>query len=296
MDNIDNDVEQWFSSPCATMSSGYDLHIYNHLRELVLLCDMRGQVYYANPAAQNHCNEMLEGKPFNTLLVADIAHKGDAFFAAALAASPEAPTPEWELTLGSSLNYLVANFRGYREDESVVLLGEVEAEKVNRMQQELLELTVELSDAQRQVQRQNRDLQRSLDEQRRLLQTIQELSAPIVPILDNVLLLPLVGHIDDQRAHSITEEILQHVQARKARSVILDVTSIAAIDTAVARHLLDTAHAIRLLGAQTILVGMRPAIAETIVHLGIDLHGFVMHSDLQHAIVHVLQQRNRSYR
>jgi rsbT co-antagonist protein RsbR len=85
------------------------------------------------------------------------------------------------------------------------------------------------------------------------------------------------------------------VSASHARIVILDVTSIATIDTAVAHLLIDTAQALRLLGARAMLVGINPAIAETIVHLGVDLHMFSMHSDLQHAVAAVLHQRTRRF-
>jgi anti-anti-sigma factor len=291
---MDDDVEQRFSADYTPLSDTCDMSLCDHLTELVLFCNENGRIFYANPAAQQYSRQMLEGQPFTSLLVPDGARKGEEFFAAARAANLDAPTPPWELALGTVADYVMANFRGYHNGDHIVLIGEVEPAHVSQMHREMVQLTSELSEAQRQVQRQNRALQKSLDEQQRLMQTIQDLSAPIAPISDDVLLMPLVGHIDSHRANKITEEILHHVNARRARYVILDITSIIMIDTAVARHLLDTAQAIRLLGAQTVLVGVSPSIAETIVHLGIDLHTFVMHSDLQHAIAYVLRQRKRS--
>lgn len=273
-----------------------DTNLYDQLKELVLCCDETGLIQHANAAARRRSSTLLEGQHFTTLLVADAVEKGKNFFAAARAATPQQPAAAWELSLGTVSDYVMASFSGYRSNGQVIVLAEVEPDYVGQMQHDMQELTSELAEAQRQLRRQNRALQTSLDEQRRLLQTIQELSAPIAPIADGVLLLPLVGHIDSQRAQRITSEILQRVNASRTHYVILDVTSIASIDTAVAQHLIDTARSLRLLGARPVLVGFNPAIAETVVHLGIDLREFTMQSDLQHAIAYVLRQPTRRNR
>jgi anti-anti-sigma factor len=257
-----------------------------------MCCDDAGYIRYSNRAAQRLGRGALEGTRFLDLLVPDSGDKGHEFFAAARAATIEQPTEDWELSLGTAIDYTVATFRGYTYADTIFLIGHMESDEMRQMQHDMLALTSELADAQRKVQRQNRKLQQALDEQKQLLQTIQELTAPIAPIAEHVLLLPLVGHIDSRRAEKITEAILERVTATHARYVILDISSIAVMDTAVARHLLDTAAAIHLLGARTVLVGVNPAIAETIVHLGIDLHRFILQSDLQHAIAHVLHRRN----
>jgi anti-anti-sigma regulatory factor len=270
-----------------------DMSLYDHLTELVLFCNEKGLVLYANPAARHY--GIAPEKLFPSLFVPDTVQKGLDFFEFARLASAQEPTPPWELALGDSSNYTLAEFRGYNNGRCIVLLGQTEAAHIGEMHQEMQELTSELAEAQRQMQRQNRALQRALDEQRRLVETIQELSAPIAPLFNDVLLLPLIGHIDSHRANRITQEILQRVQGSRARYVILDITGIVTVDTAIARHLLDTAHAIHLLGAKALLVGINPSIAETVVHLGVNLHDFTIHSDLQHAIEHVLHQRQRRY-
>ncbi len=268
----------------------------DHLTELVLLCELDGLIHYANRAAQQHSASALIGQPFIELVLSSAAAKGWAFFEAARQATPAAPTEPWEIPIGNTSSYAIASFRGYHDDAHVVLFAQVESERVSHMQQELLDLTSDLTEAQRQLHRQNRALQQALDEQRRLVETIQELSAPIAPLANDVLLLPLIGHIDSHRANRITEELLRRVEASRTRYVILDITGIVAIDTAVARHLIDTAQAVRLLGAQAVLVGINPTIAETIVHLGITLHNFAIYSDLQHAIAAVLRQRKGHHR
>ncbi len=266
-----------------------DMSLCEHLSELVFCCDESGRILYANRAAQQQSTVLLEGELFTSMLVPDAVEKGQLFFETARRATSENPTLSWELSLGTSSEYTIARFLGYHDDRQVILLGQVEPASVGEMQQEMLELTSELAEAQRQLHRQNRALQQALDEQRQLLQTIQELSAPIAPIWNGVLLMPLVGHIDSNRANKITQEVLQRAQSARARYVILDIAGIIAIDTAVARHLIDTARALRLLGTRAVLVGINPIIAETILHLGIDLQEFIIHTDLQHAIAHVLQ-------
>jgi anti-anti-sigma factor len=287
---MDDDARHESIAGSHTIS--FDTNLYEHLAELVVCCDAAGYIHYSNRAAQRLQRGPLEGVSFFDVLVPDSAEKGREFFDVARAASIEQPTEPWELSLGTPTDYTVASFRGYSYADTIVLFAHMESDEMRRMQHDMLALTSELADAQRKVQRQNRKLQQALEEQQHLLHTIQELTAPIAPITDQVLLLPLVGHIDSLRAEKITEAILERVTATHARYVILDISSIAVMDTAVARHMLDTAAAIRLLGARAVLVGVNPAIAETIVHLGIDLHGFILQSDLQHAITYVLHRRN----
>lgn len=273
-----------------------DTTLCDHLAELVICCDSSGKILYANPMVQALSDMLLVGHPFCMVLTPDAAQKGADFFVAARVATPQNPTIPWELSLGKSTAYVVATFQGYKYGDQIWLVGQSESEHISRMQQELLDLTSELAEAQRQLHRQNRALQQALSEQRHLLQTIQELTAPASPIADGVLLLPLVGHMDSYRIKNIVTELLKRVEDSRVNYVILDATSIAMIDTAVARYLIDAAHAIRLLGAHTVLVGVTPATAQSVVHLGIDLRGFIMHSDLQHAIADVLRRRNRSHR
>jgi anti-anti-sigma regulatory factor len=192
--------------------------------------------------------------------------------------------------LGTSEHYTSAQFYGYHDTDHIVIVGHAEPAHVGRMQQELVDLTSELAETHRQIRRQNQALQKALDEQHQLLDTIQQLTMPAVPIWERVLLLPLVGYIDSQRAERITSQLLARVGTARAHYVILDVSAIADIDTAVARHLIGTAQALRLLGARPVLVGISPELAETVTTLGIGLHEFVVQSDLQHAVAYVLRR------
>lgn len=109
-------------------------------------------------------------------------------------------------------------------------------------------------------------------EQQRLLELVAVLELPILQIDDQVLLAPLVGNLDSRRAEQLRSRVLETVAAKRAHTVIIDITGITLIDTAVAKALIDTAAAIRLLGARTIISGIRPAVAQTLVHLNAGLN------------------------
>jgi rsbT co-antagonist protein RsbR len=119
---------------------------------------------------------------------------------------------------------------------------------------------------------------------------LQELSAPIIPIYGGVLVLPLIGSIDTQRAAAIMETLLEGVAARNARVVLLDITGVPVVDTSVAHHLIQAARSVRLLGAEIVLVGIRPEIAQTIVQLGVDLSGIATMADLQGGVAYALER------
>jgi rsbT co-antagonist protein RsbR len=111
----------------------------------------------------------------------------------------------------------------------------------------------------------------NLDALMRHQAAIRELSTPVIRVHDGVLLLPLIGTIDSQRATQIMETVLLRVTEEQARAVILDIAGVPVVDTAVADHLLKTTAAIRLLGANTILTGISAQVARTIVQLGVDI-------------------------
>lgn len=143
------------------------------------------------------------------------------------------------------------------------------------------------------MRRLNEHLQQTLDIQERLLETIEALSTPVVPLLDGIILLPLVGNIDSGRAQQIMEQLLEGVQKHHARVAILDITGIPVVDTHVANSLLRAAQATNLLGAEVILVGIRPEVAQTIVGLGVNLSLLSTTSNLQSGIEYALRRLGR---
>lgn len=113
---------------------------------------------------------------------------------------------------------------------------------------------------------------------------ILELSSPVVQVWDGVLAVPLIGTLDSYRTQQVTETILEAVVATRSEQVILDITGVPTVDTQVAHHLLKTVAALRLMGAEAIVSGIRPQIAQTMVHLGVDLGQVVTKARLADAL------------
>jgi rsbT co-antagonist protein RsbR len=100
---------------------------------------------------------------------------------------------------------------------------------------------------------------------------IRELSTPVLPVREGLLILPIVGMIDTQRARQLTEQLLRGIRANRAKVVVIDITGVPSIDSTVANHLVLTVEAARLLGATAIVTGLSPEIAHTLVTIGVDL-------------------------
>ncbi len=128
------------------------------------------------------------------------------------------------------------------------------------------------------------ELQRAFEEQQILLRTIREMSVPVIPVMEGILVTPIVGTLDSERAQRVMSDILAGIEAQRARVIILDITALAIMDTAVANSLLQTARAAQLLGTQAILVGIAPEVAETLVQLGIDLQDLHTAATLQEGL------------
>ncbi|MFP4437396.1 MAG: PAS domain S-box protein [Chloroflexaceae bacterium] len=127
--------------------------------------------------------------------------------------------------------------------------------------------------------------QRVIDAQRNAL---RELSTPLIPISDDVVIMPLIGTIDSQRARQVMETLLTGVAHHQASLAILDITGVSVVDTQVAQAFIQAAQAVKLLGAQVMLTGIQPQIAQTLVHLGVDLRGIQTRSSLQAGIAAAL--------
>lgn len=122
---------------------------------------------------------------------------------------------------------------------------------------------------------------------------LQELSASLIPVVDKVSIMPLVGTIDTERAKLIMENLLEGVVQQRAEVVLLDITGVPVVDTMVAHHIIQAADAVRLVGAKCMLVGIRPEIAQTIVALGINLSDFTTTSTLRRGMQEALSLTNR---
>lgn len=123
---------------------------------------------------------------------------------------------------------------------------------------------------------------------------IRELSTPIIEVWDGVITLPLVGVIDSTRTREIMENLLQTVSRLGVRYVILDLTGVEVVDTGTASHLIGMIRALRLLGAEGILTGIHPIVAQTVVSLEIDLSRVIVHAKLRDALQYCISELGRS--
>ena len=115
-------------------------------------------------------------------------------------------------------------------------------------------------------------------------EAIRELSTPVLQVRERLLILPIIGVIDPQRARQLTEQLLRGIRTNRAKVVVIDITGVAAMDATVANHLVQTVEASRLLGANVIVTGLSPEIAQTLVTIGIDLGKMNTVGDLQGGI------------
>ncbi|WP_438036680.1 PAS domain-containing protein [Sorangium sp. So ce204] len=130
-----------------------------------------------------------------------------------------------------------------------------------------------------------------LETQRRLMELIQELSTPSIPIHPGILVVPLVGQMDSARGAQLVESLVAAVERHQAEFVIIDITGVTSVDTAVANHLLQATRAAGLLGAECSVVGASPSIARTVIELGIELGKLATHRDLQAGFRHALARK-----
>ncbi len=125
-------------------------------------------------------------------------------------------------------------------------------------------------------------------------QDMLELSTPVVSLWDGILALPMIGTLDSARTQVVMETLLQRIVETGADIAVIDITGVPTVDTLTAQHLLKTVTAARLMGAECIISGIRPQIAQTIVHLGVDLGGVTTKASLADAFKLALERTGRA--
>jgi rsbT co-antagonist protein RsbR len=130
---------------------------------------------------------------------------------------------------------------------------------------------------------------------RRQQEELLELSTPVVKLWEGVLALPIIGTLDSARTQVVMESLLQAIVQTNSKVAIVDITGVPTVDTVVAQHLLKTVTAARLMGADCIISGVRPQIAQTIVHLGINLADVTTKASLSAAFSVALQRLGISF-
>lgn len=170
-----------------------------------------------------------------------------------------------------------------RRDELGIL-----ANMVNRVGKVLRNSRRQVMERQHELEARLAELHAAHETEQRLTRTIRELSTPILNIREGVLLLPLIGVLDGERASLAITTLLSRVTEMQAQIVILDITGVPTVDTNVANVLLQAAQATGLLGARVILCGIRPEVAQVAVNLGINFSSLMPCHDLQAAIQRAL--------
>ncbi len=122
---------------------------------------------------------------------------------------------------------------------------------------------------------------------------IRDLSTPIMEVWDGVLCLPVVGVMDTARSSEMTSSLLEAVVEKQTRCTIIDITGIDVMDTRTVDHFMRMASAVRLLGAECVLTGVNPHIAQTVVHMGIDLSRITIHRTLHEALQQFVEKRGK---
>ncbi|MFY0563139.1 STAS domain-containing protein [Archangium lansingense] len=125
-------------------------------------------------------------------------------------------------------------------------------------------------------------------------QEMMELSTPVVQLWERIVCLPLIGTLDSGRTQTVMETLLQRIVETGAEIAIIDITGVPTVDTLTAQHLIKTVTATRLMGAECVISGIRPQIAQTIVHLGVDLAGVVTKSSVAGAFNWALKRLNQT--
>lgn len=161
-----------------------------------------------------------------------------------------------------------------RSGEPQAFVGVVrDLSEQRRSEQERLTLQEQVIDAQREA--------------------LREVSTPLIPLADDVVVMPLVGAIDSARAQQIMEVLLEGIASYQADTVLLDISGVRVVDTQVADALLRSARAVQLLGAQIVLTGISADVAQTIVHLGADMGQILTRANLQDGLRYALEERVR---
>ncbi len=190
---------------------------------------------------------------------------------AAIAIILAPPPADTTITLGAALPLLVALIVG-----SLVIVVWALADRFIATQDAALAIAsqraIEAEAARAEAEAARAEVERlQRAEQQRLLSLVQSLELPVISVGHNILAVPLVGDLDSRRAQSIQKRLLDEVARQRVQVVVLDVTGITLLDTAVAQSLIETARAVQLLGARTFMSGMRAEVAHTLVGLNVDL-------------------------
>jgi PAS domain S-box-containing protein len=239
--------------------------------------DVHGRYTYCSGKVEDALGytveEMLGKTPFDFMLPEEVARIGEIFQEIIASKRPIQDLENWNfhkdghevclLTNGVPLLDQEGNLVGYRGLDKDITEQKQAAIERDRLQQEALE-------AQRHA--------------------LLELSTPIIPVMEGIIIMPLIGSIDTSRAREVTRTLLAGISTYRAEVVIFDITGVPLVDSGIMDHLNKTVKAARLKGAYTIVTGISDAVAETVVDLGIDWSGIQTLRDLQTGLLIALER------
>lgn len=261
----------------ATRASEAEMRaVLSAMTDVVLVMDSTGRYIRIAPTAPNKLykpSDELVGKRMHEVMPAEAAD----FFLSKIEAclhSQGLVTMEYSLPINDNVTWFFANISPMTDGLVVIVARDVTDRK--RMEQEAAE------NARRQavIEAQNAAL--------------AELSTPLIPITDGIVVMPLIGTLDSQRMVQVMDTLLRGISERSARTVILDLTGISVVDSQVADALVQAARGVQLLGAEVIFTGIRRDVAQTLVHIQANLGGVVTRGTLQSGISFAMggQRRN----
>ncbi|WP_405453326.1 STAS domain-containing protein [Streptomyces achromogenes] len=187
---------------------------------------------------------------------------------------------------GSTASQIADEVAGLRVPVMELLREEFADPTVPRAQEAVLALTLLLGTLRLVVMETALDANAELIERQR--QQLLEVATPVIKLWEGTVAVPLIGTLDSARSQVVMESLLEAIVDQRARYAILDITGVPTVDSLVAQHLMKTVAAARLMGAECIVSGIRPAIAQTIVQLGIDLGSVLTRSSLADALAYAL--------
>ena len=165
-------------------------------------------------------------------------------------------------------------------------------DELGALQRDFNQMVTDLRTQRAAIDERTTDLQTSLDRQRDLLETVAQLSSPLLPVWDGVVVLPIVGHVDAQRGAALTTALVEGVAKRRSRVAIIDITGLATVNAEVVQTLLHATQAIELRGTHAMLAGVSASFAQHIVTNGVDLSGLESYRDLQSAAEQAITRLN----
>ncbi|WP_405966113.1 STAS domain-containing protein [Streptomyces sp. NBC_00015] len=190
---------------------------------------------------------------------------------------------------GSTPAQIADEVADLREPTVGLLRGEHGEPSDASLQEDLLALTVLMGTLRLVVMETALSTGEELIERQR--QQLLEVATPVINLWEGIVAVPLIGTLDSARSQVVMESLLEAIVSERARYAILDITGVPTVDSLVAQHLMKTVAAARLMGAECIVSGIRPAIAQTIVHLGIDLGTVVTRTSLADALAYALSRQ-----